>query len=195
DLLWTSRTRLGNQMVVLDQFQNMPVIVLSSRYNKMINGGAGGNQWTSLTYGLSKKTGKMVYESEPRFSNGQPTFFAFTLDPKAGTINLIGAQLIVQHYIDDGRKVENQPKGPQPGAGGGPVPGPGGVRFPGGGAPGFPGGGVIPGGGMPQMPVLPIDPNGRRIRIQPVPVLPGGGGGGIRLQPLPLRQLELPERN
>ena len=123
DLIWHSMEPMHNQMIVLEQFQNLPVVIFSSRYNRLINAGAAGNQWVSNTQSLHKRTGKMVFDVGPRTTNSNAQFYGFAVDLRAGTINLIGFNGVVQHYIDDGRKltIEAQPApgtGPGPGIGG-----------------------------------------------------------------------------
>lgn len=165
DFHWHSYKPLDNQMIILEQFAQMPVLLFSSRYNELIQGGAGGNRWSSNTQSINKHNGKMVWDPGFRQNNGAAHYFAFNLDLKGGTINLIGFGGTLQHYIDDGRKLSNDiPGGGElpplqgGGAGGGSGIGPGG-RI------GFPGGGVmpIPPNGAPGAIELPI----RRIQIQP----------------------------
>ncbi|MCI0684343.1 MAG: PQQ-like beta-propeller repeat protein [Gemmataceae bacterium] len=120
DMAWHSSKRIDNQMMVLEQFDLLPVILFSARYNELIGGGAQGNRWVSASASLHKAHGKLVYDSGSRPSNSNPYFDAFNLDLKAGTINLIGFNGTVQHYIDDGRKVPLPPgattmTGPPPG--------------------------------------------------------------------------------
>ncbi len=64
-----------------------------------------GVSWKSYTQSLSKKDGKFVYDQGPEGNNSSPQYFAFTVDGRAGTINMIGYTTVVQHYIDDGRKL------------------------------------------------------------------------------------------
>jgi hypothetical protein len=91
------------------------VLLFSSRYLEMRNGGTGVNWW-SYTQSLSKKDGKFIYDMGPENNNSSPQYFAFSVDSNAGTINMIGYTSVVQHYIDDGRKLPQTTQAP-PGAG------------------------------------------------------------------------------
>jgi outer membrane protein assembly factor BamB len=100
---WHSYTPIVHQLIVLEQFAALPVVLFSARYNELINGGVQGNRWVSVTQSLHKRTGKMVYDPPERraVAGVAAQFHAFTLDLKAGTINLIGYNGSVQHYVDN----------------------------------------------------------------------------------------------
>ena len=154
---------IQNQMIVLDQFDQSPVVVFTARHIEMqINGG---NRWVSLTQSLHKANGKMIYDSGPLQINGQPMFSAFQMDLKSRTINLIGFSKSVQHYVDDGKGAPQIPQGAMLHPG----------RLDGASStlllredplvPGFmPAGGFVPGGGRP----LWIN----EVQVLPVPDLP-----------------------
>jgi outer membrane protein assembly factor BamB/tetratricopeptide (TPR) repeat protein len=125
ELHWHSYAPISNQLIILEQFEKLPVLLFSARYAESLRGGFGAQRSVSVTQSIDKRTGKMIYDPiNPRISNGvAPQFFAFTIDMKEGTINMIGYQSIVQHYVDDGRKRPEaqtylQPEGPR-GAGAG----------------------------------------------------------------------------
>src|SRR5262249_15177556 len=103
---------VANQMVVLEQFKAMPMVLFTSRYNEVMRGG-GFQKWMAATLSIEKRTGKRVYAPDPRQYNNGPQFYAFNGDLKAGTIELIAQQLVVQHYLDDGRgpPPDDGPKG------------------------------------------------------------------------------------
>lgn len=106
DFAWHSYSPMHNQMLVLEQFDDLPVAIFSVRYNELINGGANGNRWVSITQSINKRTGKMVYDVGPKSSNSAAQYYAFQVDQRNSTINLTGYGGTLQHYIDDGRKVE-----------------------------------------------------------------------------------------
>jgi hypothetical protein len=110
DLAWHSYMPVQNQMIVLDQFDQAPVVVFTARYNEIqMNGG---NRPVSVTQTLHKGNGKMIYDSGPRQINGTaPMFSAFRMDLKSRTINLIGFSGSVQHYVDDGKGPPQIPQG------------------------------------------------------------------------------------
>ena len=164
DFHWHSYKPLDNQMVILEQFQQMPILLFSARYNELINGGAGGNRWVSMTQSIDKRSGKMVFDPGAKPSNSAAQFYAFNLDLKNGTLNMIGFSGTIQHYIDDGRKPADVP-GMNVGAAYSPYGPYGNLANPY--APMAQPGAI---GGMPANPI-----NGviiRRLPLQPVPVQP-----------------------
>jgi hypothetical protein len=52
----------------------------------------------------------MIYDRGLQAGNGQPYYQSFNIDMKAGTINMVGFNGTLQHYIDDGRKTVEIPK-------------------------------------------------------------------------------------
>ncbi len=104
--VWHSFVPIANQMIVMEQFEQSPVILFTARYNEIFPNG--GNRWVSVTQSLSKTSGLLIYDSGPRGINGfSPMFSTLQVDMKARTLNLIGFSGSVQHYVDDG-------KGPPP---------------------------------------------------------------------------------
>src|SRR5262249_55646824 len=106
DFHWHSYTPLQNQLIILEQFDQLPVILLSARHNELANGAATSSRWVSNTKSINKRTGKMVFDLGPRPASPAPQFTAFLMDLKNGAINMIGyaANNTLQHFIDDGRK-------------------------------------------------------------------------------------------
>ncbi len=109
DMAWHTSKKIENQMMILEQFDLLPIMLFSSRHNELIGGGAQGNRWVSATQSLHKSNGKLIFDSGNRPSNSNAQFDAFNLDLNAGTINMIGFGGTLQHYIDDGRKVPLPP--------------------------------------------------------------------------------------
>jgi outer membrane protein assembly factor BamB/tetratricopeptide (TPR) repeat protein len=102
DLAWHSYMPVQNQLLVVDQFEQSPVLTFTARYNSFQPNG--GNMWVSVTQSLHKANGKMIYDSGPRNINGaSPMFATFQVDLKTRTVNLIGFSGSVQHYVDDGK--------------------------------------------------------------------------------------------
>jgi outer membrane protein assembly factor BamB len=158
DMAWHSYSPITNQLVVLEQFEALPVILFSARYHELINGGVQGGRWVSVTQSLNKRTGKMVYAPPEHKTavNMAPQFHTLSIDAKVGTITLIGVNGSVQHYVDDGRKQSADARdGYQPAAGLPPVPATGGV------------GGVA----QPRVIFQPV-PAQVVVPVQPVPPVP-----------------------
>ncbi len=104
ELAWHSIAPIENQMLVTEQFEQLPILLFTSRYNKLTQ--PGGNHWVASTTALHKQTGKMPYESNARPGTALTHFVNLHADPRQGTINLIGHSYSVQFFVDDGRKVE-----------------------------------------------------------------------------------------
>jgi len=161
-IAWHSFTPVTNQLIVLEQFRNLPVAIFTARYNQMQGAqGVNGTRWVTQTLSLDKRTGRLVWPPagadglQP--SNSNPLYYAFNIDLSAGTINMISFSGILQHYINDGRKLPDNRVPP----GAKLAPGQPGV---GGWAPRFDGRVVPPIGGVLPVPGIP-----GRIRIMPVP--------------------------
>jgi tetratricopeptide (TPR) repeat protein len=97
ELHWHSFKPLTNQMIVLDQFKDLPILIFTARYQK------GNNRWVAVTQTIHKKRGSLVWDSGEMVTNQAPLYYAFRVDPKLGTIELISYGGVLQHYIADGR--------------------------------------------------------------------------------------------
>jgi hypothetical protein len=106
-IAWDSFEPLLNQMLVMEQFDQLPVLIFTSRYNELINGGAMGNKWVSDTKSFARNSGSLLYPLTSRAlaANGMPQYASFQVDQRAGTITLYsGGQVpTLQLYLDDGR--------------------------------------------------------------------------------------------
>jgi hypothetical protein len=98
---WNSRIK--NQMLVLEQFQNMPLVLFTTRYNRMAQGGRW-QTWVAATESIDKKTGKYLYLSKPKdYPNGFQ-FYALNLNVKNSHIDLVGSINGLRHSLDEGKK-------------------------------------------------------------------------------------------
>jgi hypothetical protein len=131
EFAWHLPERTGAQMLVLEQFDRLPVLIFSVRYmehQKNPQGGIIAVRPVHETVAVDKESGSAVYwpkdlETLPGGASA-PQFNTFRIDPKAGTINLIGYNGSVQFYVDDGRKrPEDAANAGQPGVGGPGAPG------------------------------------------------------------------------
>lgn len=189
ELAWYSDSPMSHQLIVLEQFDNLPVVLFSSRYNKLLGPGTGGNPWLSVTRSLDKKFGRTLFSAE-RTTGPQPQFHAFNVDLKAGTITMINANVnaangSVLHYIDDGRKIPDA-RSDVPQSGGATSGVPRGIGLPRGAMPVPPGKfgpapGLLPAQPPPLPPPLPPPPP-PKLELRDGLVVPG---------PV-IRQLDLP---
>jgi outer membrane protein assembly factor BamB len=74
-----------DQMLILDQFNDLPIVLLASRSQKLMNGGV--FQITSTT-AIEKRTGKVIYDKKLQNNNTQ--FHTLDIDQRAGSIELVG---------------------------------------------------------------------------------------------------------
>ncbi len=79
---------LLNEMIVLDHFADMPVLMATSRYNRWMNGPGGARQVQQIVQleAIVKASGKYVYKQE---NQNWQQFHAMNLDPKKGAIELV----------------------------------------------------------------------------------------------------------
>ena len=109
---WCSPHKIENQFVIVEQFENLPLMLFSARYQQSQG------YWLSFTLGLQRSTGKRVYWSGQRLAGQSPPFGSFVIHVAEATINLIGlnsSNITVQLYVNDGR---NRPVSGGPGGSG-----------------------------------------------------------------------------
>jgi hypothetical protein len=88
------------QMMLLDQFEDLPVILFSARYNPLRNQPQI-QQTLSATLSLDKRTGKPVYQAAVNNYN-QGQFYELSVDRQAGVFDLVTNNLKLRHYIEGG---------------------------------------------------------------------------------------------
>ena len=98
-----------NQLLVVDQFEQSPILLFTARYNEFKPNGS--NTWQSVTQSLNKANGKMIYDAAKGINGASPMFALYQIDLKSRTINLVGYQLSVQHYLDEGKGPPAMPQG------------------------------------------------------------------------------------
>jgi outer membrane protein assembly factor BamB len=105
ELAWHSVGPVENQMLVTEQWDQLPILLFSGRYNRQLQPGV--NTFSAATLALHKQTGKIPYDSGLNTAiNAQAQFTNLIADPRQGTIQLLGNSKSIQFYVDDGRKVE-----------------------------------------------------------------------------------------
>ena len=79
------------EVVLFDQFQELPLLVFTARNQKMIPGAKGApGMWTNTVAvaAIDKRTGKRVYDRNDMDGNSTQQFTALTSDIKTGKIEL-----------------------------------------------------------------------------------------------------------
>ena len=97
-LNWNSKAL--SQVLLLDHFEESPVLLLSATVQRQGPGGPGGAQVTQATStrSIDKRTGKVIYRKE--LANANNPFIGLEIDVRTGTIDLIGAALKLRHYLN-----------------------------------------------------------------------------------------------
>ncbi len=106
DFDWCSPHRIENQLVIVEQFENLPVMVFTARQ-------VVGQNSISSTLALHRANGKRIYSNVvnrpgqlPFTPQGSAPFSTFVIDTKDGAINLIGLRSSddsLQILVNDGR--------------------------------------------------------------------------------------------
>jgi outer membrane protein assembly factor BamB len=108
-LNWRSTVR--NQMLVVDQFAEMPVVLFASRYSRLMAGGGRGKvDQVASVLALEKQTGKLKYTSEnvPNSIN----FHALNVDPRAGRVEFVGHSFKITFALDGAVTASKHKDGP-----------------------------------------------------------------------------------
>jgi len=96
--LWYTDEQFNSQQIILDQFQDLPIIIGANWYNRVNNGVFEGNGLKVVS--LDKRTGSALIRKEVP-PNGQ--FHALTADPKTGIVELIRNDMRIRFTPDDGK--------------------------------------------------------------------------------------------
>jgi outer membrane protein assembly factor BamB/tetratricopeptide (TPR) repeat protein len=91
-----------NQILLIDQFRESPILVFTARYNKPpLNPGGfnkGAFQQVVATMTIEKRTGKRLFDREFQ-NNTMQQFHAYTVNPQEQVIELISYGMKIQHYL------------------------------------------------------------------------------------------------
>jgi hypothetical protein len=101
---------IANQMLVLDQFKDLPILIFTARSNEwLLQGGNRINQHVVKVRTVHKQTGKLLFDKQlnPNINN----FHALQADPKAGVIELVSFNMKIRHVLEpaDVKKPEDAP--------------------------------------------------------------------------------------
>jgi outer membrane protein assembly factor BamB len=93
------RMKVPNQMIVLDHFRELPMVLFTSRYMTMRNPGGRGNfTQVASVMSLDKRTGKGLYENK-ELHNTQ--FHSLRTDARAGRIDFSSPNLTIRFQAAD----------------------------------------------------------------------------------------------
>src|SRR5205807_358486 len=97
-LIW--RAEGPHQMIVLEQFQDLPMVLMTARYQQAAAGAgpARGQVHGAAVRVIDKRTGKLLYDHDEA---GLGQFYALHADLRAGKIEFISPNLKVTHSFGD----------------------------------------------------------------------------------------------
>ena len=89
--------KVENQMLVMEQFKELPIIQFTSRYNRAINNNQPrfGNQPVVPFKSIDKRTGKLLMDEELQQNGNQ--FYGLTTNLRDGRIELVSFNLKIVH--------------------------------------------------------------------------------------------------
>jgi hypothetical protein len=101
-VLWATLD-IPQQMLVVDQFRDLPILLLTSRNNRAVNGRFGfvGNGVSTALTVVDKRTGKYLKDEHDLPNTQQQQFHTFRADLREGKIELIGFNLKVTLTLQD----------------------------------------------------------------------------------------------
>ena len=92
-------TRALSQTLLLDHFEESPVLLLTAVQQRQMAGAPGGATVQVVsTRSIDKQTGSIRYRRE--LPNPNNPFYAVEIDVRSGTIDLIGNTMKLRHYLD-----------------------------------------------------------------------------------------------
>jgi outer membrane protein assembly factor BamB len=89
-----------HQMILLEQFQELPVVIFTARYNKRVND-VGNLTPATGNLSIDKRTGKRVLNEEliSTAQLPQTQFHALRIDRQAGTIDLVSTHMTLRYNV------------------------------------------------------------------------------------------------
>ena len=79
----------------MDQYKDLPILLFTARSQQLINGGV---YQVVKTTSIEKRTGKVIYDK--KLQNNNMNYHTLNINAKAGTIDLIGYNMKIQHFIE-----------------------------------------------------------------------------------------------
>ena len=122
NLAWNSHIKTI-QYLILDQFQDLPLLFLTARTQNNVNLGApgmvGGPLVVKVTT-LLKSNGKAVFDEQ--LPANTTNFFGVRVDPRARTVELLSQRLKITHYPKPESAKKGQPAASAPRSESAPTP-------------------------------------------------------------------------
>lgn len=97
-LRWYSQ--VPSQMLVLEHFRELPIVLFTSRYQQWSQQGVGRRvDWVVSVRSIQKSNGKLLYDNSKDIPNGM-NFHALNVDARGGKVELIGHQRKIIHHLN-----------------------------------------------------------------------------------------------
>jgi outer membrane protein assembly factor BamB len=96
---WYALDRIMHQMIVVEQFRAQPALLFTSRYMEVRPPNQQFTYFTE-TVSISKRDGTAIRWIDPRASNGQSHYIAFSMDLRAGSVSLVGLNHVDQWFVE-----------------------------------------------------------------------------------------------
>ena len=90
---------ISNQMLIVDHFRDMPILLFASRSNRMMRQGFNQMVNAGSVMSIEKRTGKLKFTKEYNNNDGT-TFFALNVNPRNGMVELIRHNMKIVHELD-----------------------------------------------------------------------------------------------
>jgi hypothetical protein len=97
ELRWTNQLR--HQSLVLDQFEESPLVVAAAREQRLVNPTAGESATFVIVQSIDKRTGKLVYTRDFIDRARACSFHGLYVHRGAGAVDLVGTTLRLRHQV------------------------------------------------------------------------------------------------
>jgi hypothetical protein len=95
---------MPNQILLLERFQDLPMLLFTARFNKQVNGGPYVTQVVA-NQSIDKTTGKLLQPAREQsdYPAHARAFHALAIDRRAGTYDLVAQNMKLRHYLAEPR--------------------------------------------------------------------------------------------
>ncbi len=104
-LNWATDAPIEQQQLLLDSFEESPVLLMTVNQQRQLPGLPGGNvTGVTVTRSIDKRTGKVVYRKEINNDNNPEQFYLLEVNARTGTVDLVSASTRLRHMIEPASK-------------------------------------------------------------------------------------------
>jgi hypothetical protein len=111
ELNWATIEPIEAQSLLLDYFEESPVLLMTALQARQQPGAPSGNQVQFVAIrSIDKQTGKAVYRKEFMNNNNPDPFYSIEMNVRTGTIDLVNSTSQLRHTLE-AAKGTGEPKG------------------------------------------------------------------------------------